>query len=164
MLCLHYMTGLNYIYTGTMNYPKKTGFNLYQSRHCAYITAWKPGFWEFFRYLKRKWYFQKPNRISYFLSISYSVPLGDHIRLKVLTYCQLLCFSMLFWYKAKLLINAISFHLSVWPLIEPPDHIPNLCIPLNAFVEDINDLFAFKCQLLASSEFLSDFPFDCLLA
>ena len=21
-----------------MNYPKKTGFNLYQSRHCAYIT------------------------------------------------------------------------------------------------------------------------------
>ena len=22
----------------TMNYPKKTGLNLYQSRHCAYIT------------------------------------------------------------------------------------------------------------------------------
>ena len=22
----------------TMNYPKKKGFNLYQSRHCAYIT------------------------------------------------------------------------------------------------------------------------------
>ena len=22
----------------TMNYPKKTGFNLFQSRHCAYIT------------------------------------------------------------------------------------------------------------------------------
>ena len=22
----------------TMNYPKKTSFNLYQSRHCAYIT------------------------------------------------------------------------------------------------------------------------------
>ena len=21
-----------------MNYPKKTGFNLYESRHCAYIT------------------------------------------------------------------------------------------------------------------------------
>ena len=21
-----------------MNYPKKTGFNLYKSRHCAYIT------------------------------------------------------------------------------------------------------------------------------
>ena len=24
--------------SGTMNYPKKTGFNLYQSGHCAYIT------------------------------------------------------------------------------------------------------------------------------
>ena len=28
-----------------MTYPKKTGFNLYQSRHCAYITySVKPGF------------------------------------------------------------------------------------------------------------------------
>ena len=28
-----------------MNYPKKTGFNPYQSRHCAYITcSMKTGF------------------------------------------------------------------------------------------------------------------------
>ena len=26
------------IFLATMNYPKKTGFNLYQMRHCAYIT------------------------------------------------------------------------------------------------------------------------------
>ena len=26
------------LFIDTMNYPKKTGFNLYESRHCAYIT------------------------------------------------------------------------------------------------------------------------------
>ena len=31
-----------------MNYPKKPGFNLYQSRHCAYIT-----------YSVKSWYFKK---------------------------------------------------------------------------------------------------------
>ena len=29
---------LHAVHLDTMNYPKKQGFNLYQSRHCAYIT------------------------------------------------------------------------------------------------------------------------------
>ena len=37
MSSLQAKNGLSHL-RHTMDYPKKTGFNLYQSRHCAYIT------------------------------------------------------------------------------------------------------------------------------
>ena len=56
--------------TTTMNYPKKTGFNLYESRHCAYIT-----------YSVKTWFFKN---LSVF-EIFYSIKSINSLFLKILT-------------------------------------------------------------------------------
>ena len=45
LVCKQCVFSFRHLISATVNYPKKPGFNLYQLRHCAYITtAWKHGF------------------------------------------------------------------------------------------------------------------------